>query len=87
MSPLKTIGIQRQAISVGTLTQVSSYGQYMIRLTQQAWQTYHLDQFKESENFDLIETINRQNQQKSTYQTKKESWNQESQTGTNNQQK
>ena len=28
----------------------------MIRSTQQAWQIYHLDQFKESENFDLIES-------------------------------
>ena len=40
---------------LGTLIQVNSYGQYMIRLTQQALQTYHLDQLEESENFDSIE--------------------------------
>ena len=28
----------------------------MIKLTQQALQTYHLDQFGESENFNLIES-------------------------------
>ena len=45
----------------------------MIRLTQQALQTYHLDQLEESENFDSIENHLTQNHQKSTYQPKKES--------------
>ena len=55
MSPLKTIGKHPQVNSLDTLTQVNIYGQYMIKLTQQALQTYHLDQFEESENFNLIE--------------------------------
>ena len=54
-SPQKTIGKHTQVISLSTLTQVNSYGQYMIRLTQQALQTYYLDQLEESENFDSIE--------------------------------